>query len=311
MMRSKKICNQNLSTLTKEENKEIKDSKHSPVYRRRGVEGFTPLFSFLFVYLGKAIYSMKLSFKILLICLGFFSISMKAHTQDVRPVIDFALVDPDNPLLAYDTCAIIVHVKLTSCDTDVDTGATSGYLGNLKYYLQSDKMGQHIPEIDPFEIDNDTALENMPATGKFDTLWFYVDTTLFRTTSVNPVNVIIIWPAFTNLARPMCDSSETILWNVPGYVGIDDALQQGYGSTVYPNPAAPMQIVFINSKYAQEISQVTIVNAMGQVMNTKQFMENESSQGYVLPTENLRPGIYNIHIFYKDKKNEVVKFVKN
>jgi hypothetical protein len=42
------------STIKKEKTflKETKDSKHSPVYRRRGVEGFSPLFSFYFVHLN-------------------------------------------------------------------------------------------------------------------------------------------------------------------------------------------------------------------------------------------------------------------
>jgi len=311
-MKSKEIVNQFLSTLKKEDNKEIKDSKHSPVYRKRGVEGFAPLFSFFFVNLGKAQTNMKLYIKILVVFWGVFLITKKSEAQGIKPFIDFALIDPDNPLVAFDTAAIFVHVKIHDCATNTDTG---GFFGNLKYWMQTDKMGQHEPfEIDPFEIDNDPLLEYMPFGGKVDTLYFLVDTALFKTTGVNPVNVIIIWPAFINISRPMCDSGQHVFWNAygfPGILGMNEETPQGYGSTVFPNPAASMQLVFINSKYSQDIARVSIVNMMGQVMNTKEFYEGADSQGYVLPTEELRSGIYNIHITYKDKKNEVVKFIKN
>lgn len=307
MMRSNEILNQSLSTLTKEDNKEIKDSKHSPVYRKRGVEGFTPLFSFFFVYLSKATTNMKLSLKIFIISLGVLLIFPKAQAQDIKPLIDLAFVDPDNNITAFQTAKIVVHVKLKSCATNSDTGFISG---NLLYHFQTDKMGAISGDY-KHEVDNDTADEQILPGGIIDTLTFTVDTAEFRTVGTNPVNVIIIWPAFVSASHFSCDSGETILWEVPGFVGIEEENYYGYGSTVYPNPAPPMQLVFINSKYSQEISRVSIVNAMGQVINTKEFYEGEDSQGYVLPTEELRAGIYNIHIFYKDKKNEVVKFVKN
>jgi hypothetical protein len=302
------ILNLFTSIHTKNENKNIKDSKHSPVYRKRGAEGFWPLFSFLFVYLSKTEKNMKLNFKIFLLSLMISSTGYHLHAQGIKPYIDFALVDPDNPLVAFDTVGIVVFVKVASCETNADTG---GVQGNLKYQYQSDKMGFYSPYW-MVEVDNDTAIETIPISGKLDTLLFVVDTNEFRTTGSNPVNVIIIWPSLHNPATPMCDSGQTVLWHVPGYyLGMEEENPQSFGSTVYPNPALATQLVYINTTYTQQISQVTITNSMGQVLSTKEFTDAETSLGYILPTQDLRAGIYHIHIYYRDKKNEVVRFIKN
>lgn len=308
MIRLSNILNLFTSIHTKNENKNIKDSKHSPVYRKRGAEGFSPLFSFLFVHLSKTEKNMKLTFKIFLLSILIAHVGHHLQAQDVKPYIDYSFIDPDNPLVAFDTAGIVVYVKVASCETNTDTG---GVQGNLKYQFQSDKMGIYSPNWME-EVDNDTAIETIPFGGKLDTLVFVVDTNQFRTTGTNPVNVIIIWPSLHNPATPMCDSGQIILWHVPGYyLGMEEENPQNFGSTVYPNPALATQLVYINTSYTQEISRVTITNTMGQVLNTKEFTETESSLGYIVPTQDLRAGIYHIHIYYRDHKNEVVRFIKN
>ena len=249
---------------------------------------------------------MKMSIKILSFLLGLnLFVPLSSYAQ-VKPLIDFAIIDPDNPLVAFDTTAIIVHVKVSHCDVNADT---SGFTANLLYHYQSDKMGG-ISSTWTETIDNDPVAEFMPPGGKFDTLYFYCDTAKFRTTGTNPVNVIIIWPSLLSPVVSLCDSDEYVLWEIPGYTGLEENMLD-FGSTVFPNPASGTQVAYINSKYTQQIESITIYNAIGQVMNTKEFADGESSLGYVLPTDDLRAGIYHIHILYKDKKREVVKFIKN
>ena len=47
------ILDPSLSTTKKSDTKNTQNSKHSPVYRKRGAEGFSPLFCFFSVNLGK------------------------------------------------------------------------------------------------------------------------------------------------------------------------------------------------------------------------------------------------------------------
>jgi hypothetical protein len=308
MKRLLDILNLPLTNLIKEEYKNIKDSKHSPVYRKSGVEGFAPLFSFFSVNLGKGETKMKPAYKLLFVLFVFVFATSKSNAQAIKPEIDFAVMDPDNPLIANQIASIIVHVKIKSCVTSNDTGDV---VGHLSYNLQTDSMGA-VNGDTKLHIDQNPPYENIPPGGKFDTLDFIVDTNYFRTQETNPVNVIIIWPAFSSPSNPQCDSGEVIMWNVPGsQIGIYEEGPQMFGSTVFPNPAQSMQLVFIDSKYSKEVSRVSIMNNLGQVMNIHEFAEGEDSKGYILPTDDLRSGLYNIHIVYRDNKSEVVKFLKN
>ncbi len=291
------------STLTLDENKEIKDSKHSPVYRKRGAEGFSPLFSFLFVYLNNMKSRANLSLQTLLLLIGLVAIPTFSNAQ-VKGIIDFAAIDEDNTVLGYSaTCT--THVKFISSITNNDTMVN----GNLIYWYQTDSMAA--VDNNWYEyIDDNPFPEFIPIGGQFDLFPFFCDSSQLRT---GPVNVIIIWPSLISATTPMVDSGMYVIPNV--YVGTTIGIEEeglyNYGSTVFPNPAQSMQLVFINSKYSKEIGRVTVVNAMGQVMNSREFNEYESSQGYIVPTDDLRAGIYNIQIFYKDNKTEVVKFIKN
>lgn len=305
MTRLNDILDRSFSTLTKDENKDIKNSKHSPVYRKRGAEGFSPLFSFLFVYLNKTGRNMKLALQIICLLLGL-TISPIVSNAQVKGIIDYAIIDEDNTVIG-DTAIITVHLKFKSASTNADTPV----FGNIFYRYQTDSMialNGYMNQVETIE-NNNPGWEIVPIGGTFDTINFPCLPGQLRT---GPVNVIIIWPSLFNPATPMTDSLEYAIPNV--YValsGLGNEYVEELGSTVYPNPAPAMQLVFINSKYSQAISRISILNAMGQVLNGKEFMDGEDSKGYVLPTDELRPGIYHIHIFYKDKKSEVVKFIKN
>lgn len=111
----------------------------------------------------------------------------------------------------------------------------------------------------------------------------------------------------------MVDSGMYVLTNVSvgAQVGILEEGNQSFGSTVFPNPSSATQIVMINSKYNQPITQISIMNAMGQIVTKKVFDDGEDRGGYVIPTQELRPGVYHIQINYKDQKAEVVRFIKN
>jgi hypothetical protein len=309
MKRLLDILNLPLTTLIKEEYKNIKDSKHSPVYRKRDVEGFASLFSFFSVNLGKAGSKMKTSLKYIYICLflGVLIFPRSGFTQSVKPVIDFILPDPDVDFVLGSTVDIYVHVKVKSCATNADTTIW----GNIYYWYQTDSMDNATPEVYNW-IDSDAAIEEIPSGGLLDTIPFYCDSSELRISATNPVNVIIIWPAFFSPTAPVCDSSQTNIYVTPYYpIGLEEEPIQKFGSTAFPNPANAMQVVFINSKYSKDISSISIMNSLGQMMSIKEFSEGEDSKGYVLPTEILQAGIYHVHILYKDRKREVVKFIKN
>ena len=316
MLRLTRISDSSFSVLTKDLNKDIKDSKHSPVYRKRGAEGFSPLFCFLFVYLNKMKRNMKVSpliylkqkvrlVKIFLLLLGFTLIPTISHAQ-VKGIISYVDWDEDNAIMG-DSTNLYVFTKFISATTNADTTV----FGNVFFRYKTNWMALYNPNwIET--LDNYLGWETInPGLNQFN-LRFYCnpDPNVMRT---GPVNVIIIWPAFFNPSNPLIDSADYFLPNadVSPYVGLMDEEANQFGSTVYPNPAMSTQIVFINSKYSQQIEKISIINAMGQALSSKEFIDGEDSKGYVLPTEELRSGIYHIQIFYKDKKTEVVKFIKN
>ena len=284
---------------------ETKDSKHSPVYRKRGAEGFSPLFSFLFVYLNKMGGKMKTSIKYccLISVLLFMQISGQAQ---VKGIISYANMDPDNAVLG-DTTTITIVAKFISSITNTDTLI----FGNVFFRYQTNWMWDYNHDYTETMDDNPGAQTVNPG-NQIYTCPIYVNPNpnYFRT---GPVNVIIIWPAFYNPAIPLVDSAFYPLYNqdVSLPAGFEEQGSSKFGSTVFPNPAQSMQLVFINSKYSQQIEKISIINTMGQTISSKEFFNGEDSKGYVLPTEELRPGLYHIQLFYQDKKVEVVKFIKN
>ncbi len=304
MMRLLNILNLPLSTLIKEEYKNIKDSKHSPVYRKSGVEGFAPLFSFFFVNLGKADSKMRLALQCICLGLGILLIPLNTTAQ-IKGVIVGAYFDQDNAVMG-DSTDLDVYSKFISSTTGSDTTV----MGNVFFRYQTNWMYLYNPlwtEV----LDNNPGWETVNAGIQPYHLRIFCNPNpdVFRT---GPVNVIIIWPAFFNPATPLLDSADFHLFNQEvNLSSVPSEGPQDFGSTVFPNPAESTQLVFIDSKYSGEIIQVSIMNCLGQIINTKEFSENENSNGYILPTENLRAGIYNIHIKYKDNKSEVVKFIKN
>jgi len=279
----------------------IQNSKHSPVYRKRDVEGFASLFSFIFVNLNKAGTIMKSS-KLLFFLIIFFSSITISYSQQRKIVIDSVNYDQDNPILNGSIDTVITYIHLTdSADAPV------AGVGNIRYWVVSDTM--ITLSILPKLIDYTSTYETIPIIGKMDTLAIPLDSLVLRT---GPANVIIIWPALINPTIDIIDSGFAVI-NLYTYsdIGIQEEPIQKFGSTVFPNPSEGIQLVMFNSKYTQEIQQITVTNTIGQTMSIREFANGESSHGFVLPTENLQSGIYHIHILYKDRKREVVKFIKN
>ncbi len=306
-MRLIDILNRSFSTLIKEINKDIKDSKHSPVYRKRGVEGFSPLFCFFFVNLNKMERKMKLSVKVLVILLGIAIFPQASHAQ-VKAIITYADFDEDNAV-AGDTTNIQIFAKFVSAVTNADTTVNGNIFFRYKTNWSIDWNPGWIGSFDDTVVGTQSlGIGLQQFYGKF---YCETDTNILRT---GPVNVIIIWPAFYGgPGNPLVDSADYFLSNVNIYpeIGFYEEPVSKFGSTVFPNPSSSMELVFLNSKYTQPIHQICIMNAVGQTLFIKEFDTDTQSNGYVLPTTDLRAGIYHIHIFYKDKKSEVVKFVKN
>ena len=306
MMRSKQILNHSLSTLKKEDNKEIKDSKHSPVYRKRGVEGFTPLFSFFFVNLSKVQTNMKLYLKIFVLLIALVSFSHQLDAQaDVKSIVNYVDFDEDNAVIG-DSTNITIFCKFISAATNADTAV----FGNVFFRYQTNWMWEVNHDWREI-IDNNPAWTSYPAGINQFNCRFYCNPSpdVCRT---GPVNVIIIWPALTSNTFHLVDSADYFLPNVDitTPMGIENQ-HIDYGSNVFPNPIAPMQVVYISSKYSSDIASISIYNSLGQIMNSKEFGVGENASGYVLPTNDLQAGIYHLHIRYQDKKTEVVKFIKN
>jgi hypothetical protein len=210
--------------------------------------------------------------------------------------------DQDNPTLisTYDTIFTRIHL------TDSASNWVLGY-GDIRYWAQSDSMLDISAA--PKMINNTFEVESIPAVGRFDTLFLPVDSLLLRT---GPVNVIFNWPSIVSSQFSLSDSGfQFVNEYIYSDVGLPIEPPGDYGSTVFPNPAVSIQLVYVNNKYSQDVERVSIVNSLGQIMTAKEFTSNETGNTYLLPTEGLRPGIYYIHIFYRDKKNEVVKFIKN
>jgi hypothetical protein len=305
MMRLMNMKNLPLTTLIKETYNNIKDSKHSPVYRKRGAEGFSPLFSFFFVNLGKADSKMRLSLKYIGMILGMMIIPIAANAQGVKGIISYAHFDQDNATFGDSTDLDIV-AKFISASTGNDTSV----FGNVFFRYQTNWMWDYNHDWHQ-TIDDNPGPQLVPVGFDVYNCRFFCDSNenVLRT---GPVNVIIIWPAFYNPSIPLEDSAAYYLFSqdVEHYTGLIET-PQNFGTTVFPNPAQPLQLVFINSKYAKNISKISIMNNLGQIASFKEFADGEDSKGYVLPTEDLRPGIYHIHLVYSDNKSEVVKFIKN
>jgi hypothetical protein len=216
--------------------------------------------------------------------------------------IDSLMHDQDNPTLVgtYDTIFIRIHL------TDSANNWVFGD-GDIRYWAQSDSMLDI--SASPKMINNSTMTEPIPVTGRFDTLYLPVDSLILRT---GPVNVIIIWPSIVNATFALSDSGFQF---VNEYIYTDVGLPlepfEEYGSIVFPNPAMAIQLVYVKNKYSLGMDYITITNSLGQVITTKSFAGGEMDNSYLLPTDGLKPGVYYIHIFYEDKKNEVVKFIKN
>lgn len=311
MLRLTGISNLSFSTLTKGDYNNIKDSKHSPVYRRRGAEGFSPLFSFLFVYLN----NMKGTFKLVLastclLCIMLLNTTL-LYSQSVKPYINYAWFDEDNAI-AGGTTTLVNHVKVRSCVTNMDTTV----IGHLHYYYKTQKTIAEYGNNFAVHVDIVPGLiDTIYPTGILKNLDFLCDTNFIqpRLSDTGPLNVIIIWPAFSSVTVSSCDSGMYILPNIlidnPGLT-LDVNGNAQFGSTVYPNPAEETQLVVINSNYTEQMEKVSILNTLGQPITTKVFAEGEDSKGYILPTAELKPSVYYIQISYKDQKTEVVKFVK-
>jgi hypothetical protein len=250
---------------------------------------------------------MRLAIKIFYLLAGFLLLPVCTYSQGpVKGIIDIANFDEDNAVLGY-TTHITLHVKFKSCITNNDTSVT----GNLVYWYRTDSMWNSFQG--PKMIDDNPAYEFVDGGGLVDTIPFYCDSAELRSSDTGPANVIIIWPSIHSPSIELCDSGFYLFpsVDVASTSGIEEEGPQKFGSTVFPNPAGSMQIVLIHSKHSDEIEKVIVTNTMGNIISSKEFNEHESSHGYVVPTEDLRQGIYHIHIFYKDKKTEVVKFIKN
>jgi hypothetical protein len=303
MKRLLDILNLPLTNLIKEEYKNIKDSKHSPVYRKSGVEGFAPLFSFFSVNLGKGGYKMKTSLQLIALLFGMIIIPLQANAQaEVKAIIDFADIDEDNAVIGFSTqCTTHVLFK-TSNDLD-----TTVY-GNLYYWYKTDSMNAVNSNWYEF-IDENPTFETINAGGEFDFFPFPCVQGQMRT---GPVNVIIIWPAMIGPSVNVTDSAFWMLSNV--HVGDLSGLvdqNNSFGSTVYPNPSSGYELIHISSKYTQLIDRISITNNLGQPVFNKYFVSSDQGSGYNLPTDFLSSGIYNIVINYIDNKTEVVRFIKN
>lgn len=296
-----KVVNQPLNR----KNNNIQDSKHSPVYRKRDVEGFASLFSFFFVNLNKAGSNMKLLIRLFVFILSVASLSTETNAQ-IKGIISYADFDEDNAIIG-DTTTITIVSKFVSSVTNADTSVTGSVFFRYKTNWSIDWNNSWSGIID----DSVTGSQNVPlGYSIYDTkLPVPNDTNIFR--SGPPINVIIIWPAFYSPSIAYIDSADYIIPNQQVYVGLLEEPIQKFGSTVFPNPAEGIQLVMFNSKYSQEINEVTITNTLGQIIHVKSFTDDEGSHGFVLPTENLQSGIYHVHIVYKDRKREVVKFIKN
>lgn len=249
---------------------------------------------------------MKMSVKIAALFIGIFLFSAVSNAQ-IKGIITYADFDQDNAIMG-DSTNLIVFAKFISATTNVDTG---GFLGNVFFWYKTNWMHQYNPGWYK-TLDDNPGWQNISVGLNQYDLRIYCDSDM-NVMRTGPVNVIIIWPAFYNPAIPLLDSADYFLFDISvfPFVGLFEEGPSKFGSTVYPNPAQPMQLVFINSKYSQQIKKISIINTMGQTLSSKEFLEAEDSKGYVLPTEDLRPGMYHIQIFYKDKKTEVVKFIKN
>ena len=233
----------------------------------------------------------------LVLCIG------KSYGQAHRDMwIDSLVHDQDNPTLIGTNDTIFPRIHLT----DSASNWVLGY-GNIRYWVQSDSMLDI--SAPPKLIDPSPDIENIPATGRFDTLYLPVDSILLRT---GPVNVIIIWPSIVSAQFLLSDSGFQFM-NEYIYTDVGLPLEPPgeYGSTIFPNPAMAIQLVYVNNKYSHGMEYVSITNSMGQVMSAKTFSSSEADKTYLLPTDDLRPGIYYVHVFYVDKKNEVIKFIKN
>jgi len=250
--------------------------------------------------------NMKLYLKIfiLLIVLGTYATKIKAQV-DVKGIVNYVDFDEDNAILG-DSTNITIFCKFVTAATNADTTV----FGNVFFRYQTNWMWEVNHDWREI-IDNNPGWASYPMGINQFNCRFYCNPSpdVCRT---GPVNVIIIWPALTSSTFHLVDSADYFLPNVDitTPMGIENQYMN-YGSNVFPNPIAPMQVVYINSKYSAEIAEILIYNSLGQIINSKEFGNGENAKGYVLPTDHLSPGIYHLHIIYQDRKTEVVKFIKN
>lgn len=243
--------------------------------------------------------------KIFLTVIGCLLMVLTSYGQMQRKmVIDSAVYDPDVPVLDGTEVNLKLRIHLTdSANNNVSGG------GNLRYWVQSDSM--NLAGTPPVMIEDGQVFESIPISGRYDTLHLPIDTLDLRISSTGPVNVIIIWPSLVNPSTPLIDSG-FIFINQYVYTDIGfDTEKDIPPTTIYPNPSGSFELVYIKKYYTQLIHQITIIDQLGEPVFIKQFMPEDENSGYVLPVYGLPTGIYNIQIMYKDKKTEVVKFVKN
>lgn len=240
-----------------------------------------------------------------------FSISSVSGQGPVKAYIDFAIFDEDNAV-ALDSTNIYVQVRVKSANTNADTSVN----GNLMYWFQTGKMIEDQGPTYFLPIDNDPNYETIPLGGVLDTIKFFCDTTYLdpRTSETGPVNVIIIWPAFDGTVL-LQDSGMYVFPSIMvenPWIGIEEEHGMLKGaSTIYPNPAQGEEIVYLNSKHKSPISKFAIINSIGQTVSFRVFDDLESGNGYIVPTSDLRPGLYYIQVFYEDSRQESVKFIKH
>ncbi len=218
-------------------------------------------------------------------------------------VIDSVVYDPDQPVLVGTTIYIFPRIHLTDSANNWVSGN-----GNVRYWVRSDSM--NLNGHPPVLIDNLPIFESIPAGGRFDTLALPLDSLDLRVSSTGPVNVIIIWPSLVKPGIDLADSG-FVLINQYVYtdIGIDE--ENIPPSTIYPNPSGSFELVYIRKQYTQLIDHITIVDNLGQPVFIKQFTPEDESSGYLLPTHELRSGMYYLQIYYKDKKMETVRYIKS
>lgn len=233
--------------------------------------------------------------KYLLIIIGILGLFTTKTYSQATTTLSIDSISQLTPIIMGDTTDFLVRVRVDNF-LGVDTIS-----GDIFYYYQTDSMV--LDSAPPRILEQDLVTE-LIIDSFIDIVHVDIRPDEIRTSSTNPLNLIVIWPAMFSPA--VLDTDSVVLYiEVEGFLDIPNGWNLQKTNVIFPCPA--LQFIYIRQEEIYLIEQIKIISMNGELIRS--IPKNEFKQGWINIDE-LKTGNYIAYVQYKTGSTTTLKFIK-